>query len=141
MKLNFDTIRKRIENEKDNHSGSWANFVGVPSNMVSNIHGKMQQNPSLSYIVNVAKATGKSVDYYLWGDDSPTPKAIRTPQHFLDQPRANRIIKNLSFLEATDKETYARVEGYIESSVSAVERTGQKNTAAATSDATRKTGT
>jgi len=68
LELNFEDIRKRIEIDKDAYKqGSWAKFVGVQPNIVSNIHGKIQQNPSFPYIISVAIATGKSVDYYLWG--------------------------------------------------------------------------
>ena len=71
LQLNFEDIRKRIEIEKNAfRGGSWAKFVGVSPNIVSNIHGKIQQKPSFTYIISVAKATGKSVDYYLWGDES-----------------------------------------------------------------------
>lgn len=68
LNLNFNEIRKRIELDKNQYKpGAWANKVGVSVNVVSNIHGKTQQKPSLEYIIAVSIATGKSVDYYLWG--------------------------------------------------------------------------
>ena len=69
LKLDFDAIRSRIELDKNKHKrGSWAKNVGVSSGIVTNVHGKTKQNPSLEYIISVAKYTGKSIEYYLWGN-------------------------------------------------------------------------
>ncbi len=49
---------------------AWAEKVGVTINVASNIHGaSSKQNPSLRYILAVSVATGKPMDYYLWGED------------------------------------------------------------------------
>ena len=49
---------------------AWAEKVGVTINVVSNIHGaSAKQNPSLNYILAVSIATGKPMDYYLWGEE------------------------------------------------------------------------
>lgn len=48
---------------------------------------------------------------------------------FLDRLRAERIINNLAVIEQSDKEAYAKVEGYIEANVSMVQRAEQKKTA------------
>jgi hypothetical protein len=75
LQLNFDAIRERIEHQKKPYKpGVWADMVGVARNIVSNVHGKVKQTPSLEYIVAVSKATGKSVDYYLWGKQSEEKK-------------------------------------------------------------------
>jgi hypothetical protein len=69
LDLNFDSIRKRIELDKSSFKPSdWSEFIGVSSNIISNIHGKTKQNPSLEYIIAVSKATKKSIEYYLWGN-------------------------------------------------------------------------
>ena len=85
INLDYKSIRKRIENEKQNFKPKeWAEKVGVSLNIVSNIHGKTAQNPSLEYIISVAKATGKTVDYFLYGDEeklkpSDTPSQVKIP--------------------------------------------------------------
>ena len=73
VQLDFDAIRNRIEIFKRIHSTSfWAELVNVNVDVVVKIHGKEQQKPSLEYVVAVALATGKSVDYFLWGHDRNT---------------------------------------------------------------------
>jgi transcriptional regulator with XRE-family HTH domain len=68
VSLKFDEIRERIEEfKKDIKPGIWADKLGVSINVVSNIHGKTKQKPSLEYIIAVSQVTGKSVDYFLWG--------------------------------------------------------------------------
>ena len=70
VQLDFDAIRDRIEIFKRIHTTSfWAELVNVSPALIVKIHGKEQQNPSLEYVVAVALATGKSVDYFLWGHD------------------------------------------------------------------------
>lgn len=71
LQLNFSAIRQRIENQKMHYKpGVWADMVGVSKSVVSNVHGTTKQNPSLEYIIAVSRATGRSVDHYLWGDPS-----------------------------------------------------------------------
>ncbi len=67
--INFKDVLRRIEKEMDGYSRTeWANKVGVKINVVSNIHSaKASQNPSLNYILAVSVATGKPMDYFLWG--------------------------------------------------------------------------
>jgi FtsZ-binding cell division protein ZapB len=72
LKLNFKEIVSRIDNEikyQELKPAEWAAKVGVTTNIVSNIHGKTGQNPSLEYIIAVSRATGKSIEYYLYGND------------------------------------------------------------------------
>ena len=70
LDLDYEQIRERIEKEKAGIKPSvWAQRVGVAPNVVSNVHGKTRQNPSLEYIIYVAKATKRPVEYYLWGED------------------------------------------------------------------------
>ncbi len=115
LNLDFDAIRKRIDKEKDAIKPSvWADKVGVSRNIITNIHGKVKQKPSLEYIVAVSIATNKSIEYYLWGKENPVPKTIQSPYTFLDKARADRIIKNLSKLEQIGERGYTRAEAYID---------------------------
>lgn len=68
-KIDYDSVRIRIEQEMEPYKPSqWAEKVGVAKNVVSNIHGTTRQNPSFQYIISVSRATGKPVDYFLFGD-------------------------------------------------------------------------
>lgn len=118
MDLDFDGIKKRIETEKKKCKGSWASFVGVSPNIVSNIHGKMAQKPSLNYIANVSRATGKSVDYFLWGDLDN--KNFNNIFSFVDCSRAERILANLAAIEQTDLQAFERCETYIQATADGV---------------------
>jgi len=72
LKLNYPDIIARIENEREFQElkpGKWADKVGVTINVVSNIHGKTKQKPSLEYIIAVSRATQKPVEYFLYGED------------------------------------------------------------------------
>jgi DNA-binding XRE family transcriptional regulator len=68
--LNFSEIRKRIEIDMSQFkAGVWAKKIGVKTNSISNIHGKKgKANPSLEYVVAVARITGKPIEWYLDGD-------------------------------------------------------------------------
>ena len=72
VQLDFEAITRRIEKEMEGYSpGAWAKKVGVRINVISNIHGaSARQNPSLNYILAVSLATGKPMEYFLWGDAS-----------------------------------------------------------------------
>lgn len=71
LNLDYGAIRKRIEKKKDRLKPSeWAEKIGVARNVVSNIHGKTNQPPSLEYIIAVSRATGKAIEYFLWGLES-----------------------------------------------------------------------
>lgn len=72
--IDFEAVTRRIEKEmKGYRRTAWAEKVGVTINVVSNIHGAgSKQNPSLNYILAVSVATGKPMDYYLWGEESGT---------------------------------------------------------------------
>ena len=75
LDLDFDEIRKRIELVKaDVKPSTWAKYLVVSKNIVTNIHGETKQRPSLEYIVAVARFTGKPVEWYLYGDQNPTDK-------------------------------------------------------------------
>jgi hypothetical protein len=67
--IDFEAVTRRIEKEMKGYKRSvWAEKVGVTINVVSNIHGaSSKQDPPLKYILAVSVATGKPMDYYLWG--------------------------------------------------------------------------
>lgn len=68
LSLNYSDIRNRIDADKSRFKPSvWADKIGVPRNVVTNVHSKTAQNPSLEYIVAVARFTGKPVEWYLYG--------------------------------------------------------------------------
>ena len=71
FEIDFKAVKQRIAKEMEGYSrGAWAEKVGVKINVVSNIHSKKSRiNPSLNYIIAVSVATGKSLDYYLWGGE------------------------------------------------------------------------
>lgn len=138
LQLNFEDIRKRIEIEKEAHKqGSWAKFVGVPSNIVSNIHGKIQQNPSFPYIISVALATGKSVDYYLWGEDTEKIITQQPPDNiakiivehqgivkrFKNPKKAKEFNQDLLILEEVDQDGFEEVHEIVKRKI---ERKGSK---------------
>lgn len=77
MHLNFNEIRKRIEIDNANYrSKDWAGLIGVSVSLVSNIHGKSKkQNPPLPYIIAVARAMKRPVEWYLYGEMPPGPEA------------------------------------------------------------------
>ena len=77
--IDYNAVTRRIEKEMEGYKRSaWAENVGVTINVVSNIHGaSAKQNPSLKYILAVSLATGKPMDYYLWGRD---PKKMPDPR-------------------------------------------------------------
>ena len=125
LKLDFDAIRKRIEIDKNAYKqGSWAKFVGVQPNIVSNIHGKIQQNPSFPYIISVAIATGKSVDYYLWGKEKNIDKQGLTPviiehqdliKRYEDPVLGKEINEQLIDIQDTDKTLFQSAVNSIKS--------------------------
>ncbi len=67
--LDFDEIRKRIEIDIGQlKPGKWAKLIGLSPQNISNIHGEARKNqPSLQYIIAVAKHTGKPIEWYLYG--------------------------------------------------------------------------
>lgn len=69
--IDYKEVTRRIEKEMEGYSpSSWAAKVGVRINVVSNIHGpSAKQNPSLNYILAVALATRKPMEYFLWGSN------------------------------------------------------------------------
>ncbi len=95
LHLNYDEIRKRIELDKSEYKpGEWAVLTGASKNVISNIHGKAgKHNPSLQYIIAVARATGKPIEWYLYGEKRPdaAPKVAehqaqyKTEEEFMAQ--------------------------------------------------------
>jgi len=75
LEIDFEAVKRRIAKEMEGYSRTaWAEKVGVKINVVSNIHSaKGRQPPSLGYILAVSVATGKSMDYYLWGGEFYKP--------------------------------------------------------------------
>jgi len=60
LSFDYNGIKKRIEIDKDNYSvKKWADFIGLSS--------ASKANPSLEYIIAVAKFTGKPIEWYLYG--------------------------------------------------------------------------
>ncbi len=88
-----------------------------------------KRGPSADLIAGLYIHYREYMDWLITGTE-PVNDPLSIP--FLDQPRADKIIGNLSTLESADKEAYARVEGYIDSAVCCVQ--AKKN-------ATKKTGT
>jgi len=84
LNLNFDEIRKRIESDKDQYKpGIWAGHVGESINVISNIHGKAgRHNPSLQYIIAVAKFTQKPIEWYLYGETVKPLTISETPSGY-----------------------------------------------------------
>jgi len=124
LNLNFDVIRERIELDKTPYKpGVWAKMVGVSANVVSNIHGKTRQNPSLEYIIAVALATGKPVDYYLWGEKTeekgsqPPPNNMAriiiehqgVVKRFKNPEKAKEFNEDLLILEEVDQDGFEEV--------------------------------
>nr|WP_319495135.1 hypothetical protein [uncultured Desulfobacter sp.] len=112
VSLNFDEIRARIEEfKKDIKPGIWANKLGVSINVVSNIHGKTKQKPSLEYIIAVSQITGKSVDYFLWGEqigNNEINNNFKIPQK--GQDAINALLK----IENIDEQTFRRTVADLE---------------------------
>ncbi len=81
LSLNYDEIRKRIEIDKARYKvKKWSELTGTSRNVISNIHGKAgKHNPSLQYIIAVARATGKPVEWYLYGEVQRFPALIEEP--------------------------------------------------------------
>jgi len=70
--LDFSEILNRIEKEMEIRgikTSGWGAKIGLSQNIVTNIHGKTKQKPSLEYIIAVARATRKPVEYYLYGEN------------------------------------------------------------------------
>lgn len=122
LNLNFDEIEERISQDKIGIKPSaWADKIGVSRNVVTNVHGKIKQKPSLEYIVAVSKATGKSVDYYLWGsetEEQSEAKLIDVNKKELDifrnKERALELIKQLSTIENLNPQMFEMVGQQIE---------------------------
>lgn len=73
--LDFSGILQRIEKEMEIQGikpAEWGGKIGIRQNIVTNIHGKTKQKPSLEYIIAVARATKKPVEYYLYGENYHT---------------------------------------------------------------------
>jgi hypothetical protein len=79
--LNFDEIRKRIEIDIGQlKPGKWAEIIGLSPQNISNVHGEARKNqPSLQYIIAVAKYTGKPIEWYLYGDRPAVDALVAKP--------------------------------------------------------------
>lgn len=134
--LDYEAILERINLEKEGvKPGAWANRVGVSINIVSNVHGKTKQRPSLEYIIAVSKATEKPVDYFLWGDEErvlnrnePVNDSLYEPiseygrnsiadadmiQHFKQTVLARELNRNAMILEKLNTEALKEVNDFI----------------------------
>ncbi|MCG8640590.1 MAG: hypothetical protein MI862_12695 [Desulfobacterales bacterium] len=120
LKLDFDAILGRINLDKKGLKPSvWADMLGVSRNIVTNVHGKIKQKPSLEYIVAVSKATGKSVDYYLWGmkeDNGPVAdfgQDFQFINQFTDRNYAKSVIRDLLKLDQLDSNGLEETHDFI----------------------------
>ncbi|WP_035242162.1 hypothetical protein [Desulfobacter vibrioformis] len=100
LNLNYDEIRTRIEKDKNLFKpGKWAENIGVSPAIISNVHGKSKQNPSLEYIIAVARFTQKPIEYFLWGQKIGNNKIdnnFRKPQKGQDAINALLVIENIN---------------------------------------------
>ncbi|MCP3944844.1 MAG: helix-turn-helix transcriptional regulator [Desulfobacteraceae bacterium] len=132
LQLDFDAICKRIEHHKKQHKpGVWAQMTGVSKNVVANIHGKTKQKPSLEYIIAVARAIGKPVDYLLYGKDSIQTESgeklsstviehQNLVKKFKDPEKGLKINKRLIKIEELSKAIYEKVSIQIKASYDVV---------------------
>ena len=106
-KLDFDAVKVRIEEFKNRFRPSeWAKMIGVSANVVSNIHGKTGQKPSMEYITYVSMATGKSIDYFLLGRE-PEPESNKT-YNFKIPKEGKDAINALLEIEQISEQTFCR---------------------------------
>jgi hypothetical protein len=81
----IETVKDEIYPEKKTGNKKWANLVSVSESLISQLHPRKPRNeikePSLEYIIAVARATKKPIEYYLYGDSTqmPTSVAIEKP--------------------------------------------------------------
>ena len=92
LDFDFGEIRERIERDfrgKYNQV-EWANNVKVTQGLVSNVHKKdknKRSNPSLEYVIAVARFTGKPVEWYLYGTPAEQEKQQEVVKADLDSER------------------------------------------------------
>ncbi len=123
--INFDEIRERIDQEKKGIKPSvWADMLGVNRNVVTNVHGRVKQKPSLEYIVAVSRATGRSVDYLLWGGTDSVK--VSDDVNFKDQTRGRTITSRLIELEKISPKVFDMVDTYITGAHEAAKATAAK---------------
>ncbi len=69
----INACKAEIYPEKKTDNKKWAALVGVSESLVSQLHPKKQntktKEPSLEYILAVARVTGKSIEWYLYGEN------------------------------------------------------------------------
>ena len=87
LSLDYNEIRKRIEIDKAHYkAGEWAKLTGASKNVISNIHGRSgRHNPSLPYIIAVARVTGKPIEWYLYGKQPEDQVKAVTEEAFMAQ--------------------------------------------------------
>ena len=109
LNLNPNEIRNRIELDKDQYGSSeWAQKLGVSPNVVSNIHGKSKNHdPSLQYVVAVARFTGKPIEWYLYGQGSQESAKCPTCGNWSDEVRdaCRKLQEIMEFGDDVAKET------------------------------------
>jgi transcriptional regulator with XRE-family HTH domain len=83
--LNYGEILSRIDKDKALYGvGEWAKSVGVSINTVSNIHGKSARiNPSIEYVVAIARFTRKPIEWYLYGEKSENESKSMSEEEFM----------------------------------------------------------
>ena len=124
LSLNFNEIRKRIEIDKLQYKGiDWAKLTGMSNQSISNIHSKKKLvNPSLEYIIAVAKITGKPIEWYLYGKEIAKPNNIEEiktdynndPFKGISKEDRPYFIKLRKILESNDKETINAIKSNLD---------------------------
>lgn len=120
LSLKYDEIRDRIEADMVHFKKyEWAEHVKVSQSLVSNVHKKegkegKRVNPSLEYIIAVARVTGKPVEWYLYG----TPPESRAVQKAVEAEVECTTPENRCPVKCDDdlRELCAKVKEIIDSS-------------------------
>lgn len=127
LSLDYDQIRKRIEIDKAQYKvAKWAEITGNSRNVISNIHGKSgKHKPSLQYIIAVAKATGKPIEWYLYGLEAPITGKCPICGDWTDEVReACRKLQEI--MESGDEETKSTILGTLNVYRRSIEKKGKR---------------
>lgn len=124
--LDFDEIRKRIDADKGRTGNNqWAEHIKVSQSLISQIHpqkkGNVPKMPSLEYVIAVSRATGRPVEWYLYGNAERTnPEAAFMCGWTPEIQEACRTVKKI--LESGDQKTVAALQQNIEAFETSVKR-------------------
>ena len=136
LSLNYTEICARIEADMGNIRPSiWADKIKVSINVVSNIHGeKGNRHPSIEYAVAVSRATGKPIEWYLFGDSHANPAIAEVNKNYksnntlmYDWPeehlRACRLLKEI--LDSGDDKAIGAILFNLEATKGTVRKNSQ----------------